>query len=41
MVDLQQWMINLMAPDIGRLVVGILVFFSVIEAIARLKEWTK
>lgn len=41
MIDAQQWLIDLMASDIARVVGGVLVLTSVIELIDHLKGWMK
>ena len=39
MSDALQWLLNLMLPDIGRLVAGLLVLISLIELAMKIKEW--
>lgn len=39
MPEAQQWIIDLMVADIGKVAVGLLVLISIIELISRVKEW--
>jgi hypothetical protein len=39
MVDALQWMLDLMAGDIGRVVAGLLVLITIVELVPRIKEY--
>lgn len=41
MLDVTQWMIDLMIDDLGRLVAGIIILASVLELLLRVKGWFK
>ncbi len=37
--DALQWMVNLLLPDIARLVGGLLILYSIVEFLPRIKDW--